>query len=56
MVTESMALIAVPKSLSLLYGLITDNVPLFGSYRKSWLILNLGCSAVIISLAAFFNE
>jgi MFS-type transporter involved in bile tolerance (Atg22 family) len=31
-------LISLPWSLKLIYGIITDNVPIFGMYRKPYLI------------------
>lgn len=32
-------IVYIPWSFKILYGLISDNVPLFGSKRKSWLII-----------------
>jgi BT1 family len=34
------AIIAFPWCIKLLYGLIADNVPIFGSRRRSYLIIN----------------
>jgi MFS-type transporter involved in bile tolerance (Atg22 family) len=34
-----MSLISLPWSLKILYGLISDNVPVCGTRRKSWLII-----------------
>ena len=34
-----MSLISLPWSLKILYGLISDNVPICGTRRKSWLII-----------------
>ena len=38
-VTEIWAIIYIPWGTKLLYGLISDNIPLFGSKKKSYLIL-----------------
>jgi MFS-type transporter involved in bile tolerance (Atg22 family) len=32
-------IVYIPWSFKILYGLISDNVPIFGSKRKSWLII-----------------
>ena len=34
-----MSLISLPWSLKILYGLISDNIPICGTRRKSWLII-----------------
>lgn len=33
------SVIHIPWSFKILYGLISDNVPIFGTRRKSWLII-----------------
>lgn len=33
------SIIHIPWSFKILYGLISDNVPIFGTRRKSWLII-----------------
>lgn len=42
-----MSIIHIPWSFKILYGLISDNVPLCGTRRKSWLI--------IMGLVQFFS-
>jgi MFS family permease len=49
-----MALLVIPWSLKPLYGLLTDFVPIFGTRRKSYLILSGGATAVsLLALSAF---
>jgi MFS family permease len=45
--TAHMSLIHLPWSVKILYGLISDNVPIFGTRRKSYL--------VIMGLVQFFS-
>ena len=40
--TMYMSIIHIPWSIKIIYGLLSDNVPLFGTRRKSYLIL-MGC-------------
>jgi MFS family permease len=37
--TGYMSIVMLPWSVKILYGLISDNVPLFGSRRKSYVII-----------------
>jgi hypothetical protein len=37
--TKYMSIIHLPWSIKLLYGLTSDNVPIFGTRRKSYIIL-----------------
>ena len=53
--TRLMATIAFPKSLLLFYGLLSDNMALFGSHRKSWLILSLACNVLVVMIAAILR-
>jgi MFS family permease len=53
-ITTFAALIALPWSLKPLYGLLTDFVPLFGYYRKSYLILNSLVTSVTLGLLYLF--
>lgn len=39
-ITEFMAIMALPWTLKPIYGLVSDFVPLFGSHRRSWLIVS----------------
>lgn len=50
--TEHMAIFAFPKSFMLFYGLITDNVPLFGSQRKSWLLVSIAINIIMVTVAS----
>ncbi len=45
-VTDFAAIVAIPWSLKPLFGLLTDAVPLFGSRRRSYLILTSAASAI----------
>lgn len=46
------SIIHIPWSFKILYGLISDNVPIFGTRRKSWLvIMGLVQFATLFSLA-----
>jgi len=49
-----MSLISLPWSLKILYGLISDNVPICGSRRKSWLII-MGLIETTALLILFFT-
>jgi MFS family permease len=46
------SIIHIPWSLKILYGLISDNVPLFGTRRKSYLIL-MGCIQFLALFALY---
>ena len=49
-----MALLAVPWTFKPLYGLLTDFVPIFGTRRKSYLLLASGAMAIsLLGLFAF---
>lgn len=37
--TKCMSIIHLPWSIKLLYGLVSDNVPIFGTRRKSYIII-----------------
>lgn len=54
--TRLMATIAFPKSLLLFYGLLSDNMALFGSHRKSWMILSLVCNVAVVMTAATLKQ
>ena len=49
-----MSLISLPWSLKILYGLISDNVPICGTRRKSWLII-MGVVEFISLIILFFT-
>ena len=49
-----MSLISLPWSLKILYGLISDNVPICGTRRKSWLII-MGLIETIVMFILFFT-
>lgn len=51
-ITTYMSIMNLPWSVKLLYGMISDNVPIFGSKRKGYVIL-LG-TIQFISLVTFF--
>jgi MFS family permease len=53
-VTTFMAVLALPWALKPLYGLLTDFVPLFGTHRRSWLLITtLATSISLVGLYAF---
>ena len=43
----------VPWTLKIFYGLLSDNVPLFGTHRKSY-IVGMGCLQFLTLLLTFF--
>jgi MFS family permease len=52
-ITTFMALLVIPWGLKPLYGLLTDFVPIFGTRRKSYLVLSTGAIAVsMLALSA----
>lgn len=51
-----MALFAFPKSLMLFYGLTTDNVAIFGSHRKSWLLISTLVNIIVVSISCIGKE
>ena len=51
-----MAMFAFPKSLMLLYGLVSDNFEIFGSHRKSWLLLTTAVNIAVITISFTKNE
>ena len=53
-ITTFMALLAIPWTFKPLYGWLTDFVPIFGTRRKSYLLLASGATAVsLLGLFAF---
>ena len=54
--TKHMAMFSFPKSLLMFYGLVTDNVSVFGTYRKSWLIITTLVNILMIVICAAINE
>ena len=48
-----MALLAVPWTIKPVFGLLSDFVPLFGSRRRSYLLLANGVAAASLLLLAF---
>ena len=49
-----MSLISLPWSFKILYGLVSDNIPICGTRRKSWIII-MGLIEVISLLILFFT-
>ncbi len=47
------SLISIPWCLKIFYGLIADNLPIMGSNRKSYIILNSLVQAVVLLLLAY---
>jgi hypothetical protein len=37
--TAYMSVIHIPWTIKIIYGLISDNIPLFGSNRKSYIVI-----------------
>ena len=54
--TEHMAIFAFPKSLMLFYGLMTDNIPIFGSHRKSWLVISMGVNILVVTVSTIATD
>ena len=54
--TKHMAMFAFPKSLMLLYGLISDNFAIFGSHRKSWLLLTTAVNITVVAMTFTWTE
>lgn len=50
-----MSIIHIPWSFKILYGLISDNVPLCGTRRKSWLII-MGILQFLSLMSLFIFE
>jgi MFS-type transporter involved in bile tolerance (Atg22 family) len=50
-----MSIIHIPWSFKILYGLISDNVPLCGTRRKSWLII-MGIIQFLALMSLFVFE
>ena len=51
--TMYMSIIHIPWSIKIIYGLLSDNVPLFGTRRKSYLIL-MGCLQFVALITIYF--
>jgi MFS family permease len=54
--TKHMAMFSFPKSLLMFYGMVTDNVVVFGTYRKSWLVITTLVNILMIIICAAVNE
>lgn len=50
-----MAIIAIPKSLMLLYGLLSDNFVMCGSKRKAHILLNVSVCIVMVAIIISVN-
>lgn len=50
-----MSIIHIPWSFKIIYGLISDNVPLCGTRRKSWLII-MGILQFLSLMSLFIFE
>jgi MFS family permease len=54
-VSAFMAMLVLPWSIKPLYGLVTDFVPLFGTRRRSWLLVTLAATVVSLSAIYFYT-
>ena len=50
-----MGIIALPWSFKILYGFISDNISVFNSKRKGYIILNTICCAISVGLLILFG-
>lgn len=50
-----MSIIRLPWSLKILYGLVSDNVPLYGTRRKSW-IMSMGLLQFFVLMILALTE
>ena len=50
-----LSIISFPWSVKFIYGLISDNYPIYGSKRKPYLIIMSALSAICVTCAFFYS-
>ena len=55
LMTTYMSMMIMPWSIKILYGFISDNIPILGTRRKAYVVL-MGCTSFCVLSVLFFGE